>query len=93
MIVGVPKETKDNEFRVSVIPATVEDLVRIGHQVLVERPTPGLNIHEGKITHRAVADALGHPHLPASEVQALDFGVFGLPIQRIAGGNQCADSS
>jgi alanine dehydrogenase len=27
-----------------------------------------LNIHEGKITHRAVADALGPPHLPASEV-------------------------
>jgi alanine dehydrogenase len=36
MIVGVPKETKDNEFRVSVIPATVEELVRRGHQVLVE---------------------------------------------------------
>ena len=36
MLVGVPKETKDNEFRVSVIPATVEELVRRGHQVLVE---------------------------------------------------------
>jgi len=36
MIVGVPKETKDNEFRVSVIPSTVEELVNRGHQVLVE---------------------------------------------------------
>jgi len=36
MLVGVPKETKDNEFRVSVIPATVEELVHRGHQVLVE---------------------------------------------------------
>jgi len=36
MLVGVPKETKDNKFRVSVIPATVEELVRRGHQVLVE---------------------------------------------------------
>jgi alanine dehydrogenase len=36
MLVGVPKEIKDNEFRVSVIPATVEELVRRGHQVLVE---------------------------------------------------------
>jgi alanine dehydrogenase len=36
MLVGVPKETKDNEFRVSVIPATVEELVRRGHEVLVE---------------------------------------------------------
>jgi alanine dehydrogenase len=36
MLVGVPKEIKDNEFRVSVIPATVEELVRRGHRVLVE---------------------------------------------------------
>ena len=36
MLVGVPKETKDNEYRVSVIPATVEELVRRGHRVLVE---------------------------------------------------------
>ncbi|MGH6804117.1 MAG: alanine dehydrogenase [Methyloceanibacter sp.] len=36
MLVGVPKEIKDNEFRVSVIPATVEELVHRGHQVLVE---------------------------------------------------------
>jgi alanine dehydrogenase len=52
---------------ISVIPARVEELVRRGHQVLVE-PDAGLNIHAGKITHRAVADVLGHPHLPASEV-------------------------
>lgn len=36
MLVGVPKEIKDNEYRVSVIPATVEELVRRGHRVLVE---------------------------------------------------------
>jgi alanine dehydrogenase len=36
MLVGVPKEIKDNEYRVSVIPATVEELVGRGHQVLVE---------------------------------------------------------
>ena len=36
MLVGVPKEIKDNEFRVSVSPATVQELVRRGHKVLVE---------------------------------------------------------
>jgi alanine dehydrogenase len=36
MLVGVPKEIKDNEFRVGIIPATVEELVRRGHQVVVE---------------------------------------------------------
>ncbi|MCS6803290.1 MAG: alanine dehydrogenase [Chloroflexota bacterium] len=37
MIVGVPREIKDNEFRVAATPAGVESLVAAGHQVLVER--------------------------------------------------------
>ena len=36
MRVGVPKEIKDNEYRVGLIPSTVEELARRGHQVLVE---------------------------------------------------------
>ena len=37
MRVGVPKEIKDNEFRVGLTPASVAELVHHGHQVLVER--------------------------------------------------------
>ncbi len=37
MIIGVPKEIKDNEFRVSLTPGGAYQLVREGHQVLVER--------------------------------------------------------
>lgn len=37
MHVGVVKEIKQDEYRVGMIPATVEDLVRAGHTVLVER--------------------------------------------------------
>jgi alanine dehydrogenase len=37
MLVGVPKEIKDHENRVGLVPATVRELVRHGHQVLVER--------------------------------------------------------
>ncbi len=37
MIVGVPKETKRDEYRVAILPVGVEELVRAGHQVLVER--------------------------------------------------------
>src|SRR5437867_7449706 len=37
MIVGVPKEIKDNEYRVSMVPAGVKVLVNAGHQVLVEK--------------------------------------------------------
>ena len=37
MIVGVPKETKKDEYRVSLLPVGVEELIRAGHRVLVQR--------------------------------------------------------
>lgn len=36
MIIGIPKEIKDNEYRVSMIPGGVHQLVEAGHTVLVE---------------------------------------------------------
>jgi alanine dehydrogenase len=36
MIIGVPKEIKDNEARVGITPAGVKALTEIGHKVLVE---------------------------------------------------------
>ena len=36
MIIGVPKEIKDNEARVGVTPAGVKSLTEAGHKVLVE---------------------------------------------------------
>jgi alanine dehydrogenase len=37
MIVGVPRETKRDEYRVALLPVGAEELVRAGHAVLVER--------------------------------------------------------
>jgi alanine dehydrogenase len=37
MKVGVPKELKNHEYRVAITPAGVHELVRAGHQVLVEQ--------------------------------------------------------
>ncbi|ANZ38800.1 alanine dehydrogenase [Lentzea guizhouensis] len=37
MLVGVPKEIKNHEYRVAITPAGVVELVRRGHEVLVER--------------------------------------------------------
>jgi alanine dehydrogenase len=37
MLVGAPKEIKDNEFRVGLTPSSVAELVHHGHQVLVEK--------------------------------------------------------
>ena len=36
MIIGVPKEIKNNEFRVALVPSGVHTLVEHGHQVLVQ---------------------------------------------------------
>jgi len=37
MLVGVPREIKDNEFRVGLTPSSVAELAHHGHQILVER--------------------------------------------------------
>lgn len=37
MIVGIPKETKPDEYRVALIPAGVEEMLRHGHTVLIEK--------------------------------------------------------
>ncbi|MFQ5646958.1 MAG: alanine dehydrogenase [bacterium] len=37
MIIGIPREIKDNEYRVGMIPAGAADLTASGHTVLVEK--------------------------------------------------------
>ena len=37
MIVGVPKEIKNNEFRVGMTPAGVSELIKNGHTVYVQK--------------------------------------------------------
>jgi alanine dehydrogenase len=49
MRVGVPKEIKDNEYRVGLVPETVAELAARGHEVLVET-------HAGKGADLADAD-------------------------------------
>lgn len=36
MRVGIPTETKNNEFRVAITPAGVAELTRRGHEVLIQ---------------------------------------------------------
>lgn len=42
MLIGIPKEIKNNESRVSVTPGGVKEFVRRGHQVFVQH-TAGIN--------------------------------------------------
>jgi alanine dehydrogenase len=36
MLIGVPREIKNHEYRVGLIPSSVAELVRHGHQIIVE---------------------------------------------------------
>lgn len=36
MLIGVPKEIKNHEYRVGLVPSSVRELTRLGHQVLIE---------------------------------------------------------
>lgn len=36
MLIGVPKEVKNNEYRVGLVPSSVRELVTNGHQVIIE---------------------------------------------------------
>ena len=36
MHVGIPKEVKNNEYRVAITPSGVHELVRHGHEVHIE---------------------------------------------------------
>ena len=49
MIVGIPKEVKVEEYRVSAVPAIVEALTHAGHQVIVETGAGrGIGISDGE---------------------------------------------
>jgi alanine dehydrogenase len=36
VLVGIPREVKNNEYRVAITPAGVHELVRHDHQVVIE---------------------------------------------------------
>ncbi|HTO65387.1 MAG TPA: alanine dehydrogenase [Bradyrhizobium sp.] len=60
MLLGVPKEIKDNEFRVGMTPATVFELTHHGHQVLVEKDAgagSGLSDDEYRSAGASIVDA------------------------------------
>ena len=47
MIIGVPKEKKEQEFRVALLPSAVYQLVKRGHHVLVESDAgAGIGFHD-----------------------------------------------
>ena len=37
MLVGVPKEIKNFEFRVGLVPGSVREIISAGHKVMVQK--------------------------------------------------------
>ena len=52
MLIGVPKEIKDHEYRVALLPSAAYQLIQRGHQVLVERNAgAGAGYPDGDYAH------------------------------------------
>ena len=61
MIIGVPKEIKDNEFRVALVPSGAGSLVRDGHTVIVEEGAGGGSSIEDEEYEKAGAEIATSP--------------------------------
>ncbi len=58
MLVGLPKEIKDNEYRVGLTPAGVRALTDAGHKVIVERDAGAGSGFENELYERAGAQII-----------------------------------
>ena len=64
MIIGVPKEIKENEYRVAMVPVGVELLREAGHTVLVEKGAGlGTNIRDSEYAAAGAEIVKGHAPL------------------------------
>jgi alanine dehydrogenase len=61
VIIGLPKEIKDNEYRVGLTPAGVRALTDAGHKVVVEREAGAGSGFDNELYERAGAQLLDSP--------------------------------
>ena len=59
MIIGLPKEIKDNEYRVGLTPAGVRALTDANHKVIVEKNAGEGSGFENELYQRAGATKIG----------------------------------
>jgi len=75
MRVAVPKEIKNNEYRVAITPAGVHELVTHGHEVFVEKDAGvGSSITDDEFT------AAGATIIGAAKLAGKTAGVFSLGL-------------
>ena len=51
MIIGIPKEVRDQEYRVSASPNSVEEFIKAGHEVIVQKDA-GIGIGRDDASYR-----------------------------------------
>ena len=59
MIIGIPKEIKDNEYRVAITPAGVRALKDSGHRIIVQKSAgigSGISDEEYRIAGAKILD-------------------------------------
>ena len=61
MIIGVPKEIKEQEYRVALLPSGAYQLIKRGHQVVVERGA-GIGAGYGDAEYEVAGAKLVTPH-------------------------------
>jgi alanine dehydrogenase len=84
MLIGVPKEIKNHEYRVAITPAGVLELVRGGHQVYVEQ---GRLDEAAALAVDAMLELMGREHdLERREALALASVVVDLRVTQMVNG-------
>ena len=86
MRIGIPKEVKDHEDRVGLVPSSVAELVHHGHQVIVEKgagigsglsdaeyTSAGATLHDGPEAIFSLADMIKGEGATAQRAKALTF--------------------
>jgi alanine dehydrogenase/PNT-like protein len=74
MLVGVPREIKDNEYRVGIVPSTVRELADKGHQVdLLPNAILSVLYKETKVGDDVLGLRAKQQWLQASSGHLLDF--------------------
>ena len=62
MLIGVPKEIKNHEYRVGMTPVSVREAVHQGHKVMVETNAGGgIGAFTGRRCGRPVHVSMGRP--------------------------------
>ena len=63
MKVGIPREIKNHEYRVAITPAGVHELVRGGHQVVIEAGSGGGLVNSRRGLHHGRREDPARPRM------------------------------